>query len=175
MQAEASLGRIALWFFVLIAAIAVMATTADAGFAVHAAIVGFVALLLLAMSATRFDPGGAASGFFRIPDTPTRYDDDPVRWGVLATMFWGMAGFLAAIAIAVLLVAYSIVGFSVLHAITRNAGARTWILTGVWIAVLVLGWPLLFIAMLGLADSVFNLRNRFGAQKPPFPPVQRNS
>jgi len=87
----------------------------------------------------------------------------------------GMAGFLAAIAIAVLLVAYSIVGFSVLHAITRNAGARTWILTGVWIAVLVLGWPLLFIAMLGLADSVFNLRNRFGAQKPPFPPVQRNS
>ena len=45
MQAEASLGRIALWFVLLIAAIAVMATTADAGFAVHAAIVGFVALL----------------------------------------------------------------------------------------------------------------------------------
>jgi len=100
MQAEASLGRIALWFFVLIAAIAVMATTADAGFAVHAAIVGLVALLLLAMSATRFDPGGAASGFFRIPDTPTRYDDDPVRWGVLATMFWGMAGFLVGLYIA---------------------------------------------------------------------------
>jgi cytochrome c oxidase cbb3-type subunit 1 len=100
MQAEASLGRIALWFVVLIAAIAVMAITSDAGFAVHAAIVGFVAVLLLAMSATRFDPGGAASGFFRIPDTPSRYDDDPVRWGVLATMFWGMAGFLAGLYIA---------------------------------------------------------------------------
>jgi cytochrome c oxidase cbb3-type subunit 1 len=100
MHAEASLGRIALWFVVLIAAIAVMASTSDAGFAVHAAIVGLVALLLLAMSATRFDPGGAASGFFRIPDTPSRYDDDPVRWGVLATMFWGMAGFLAGLYIA---------------------------------------------------------------------------
>jgi hypothetical protein len=87
----------------------------------------------------------------------------------------GMPGFIAAIAVAVLLVAYSIVGFSVLHAITRNAGARTWILAGTWIAVLLLGWPLLFIAMFGLADSIFNLRNRFGAQQPPFPPVQRNS
>jgi cytochrome c oxidase cbb3-type subunit 1 len=100
MQAEASLGRIALWFVLLIAAIAVAATASDAGFAVHAGIVGFVALLLLVMSATRFDPGGAASGFFRIPDTPTRYDDDPVRWGVLATMFWGIAGFLAGLYIA---------------------------------------------------------------------------
>jgi hypothetical protein len=43
MQAEALLGRIALWFVVLIAAIAVTATTSDAGFAVHAAIVGLVA------------------------------------------------------------------------------------------------------------------------------------
>lgn len=87
----------------------------------------------------------------------------------------GMPGFIAAIAVAVLLIAYSIVGFSVLHAITRNARARTWILAGTWIAVLLLGWPLLFIAMFGLADSIFNLRDRFGAQQPPIPPMQRNS
>ncbi len=87
----------------------------------------------------------------------------------------GMPGFIAAIAVAVLLIAYSIVGFSVLHAITRNARARTWILAGTWIAVLLLGWPLLFIAMFGLADSIFNLRDRFGAQQPPIPPMKRNS
>jgi hypothetical protein len=86
----------------------------------------------------------------------------------------GMPGFLGAIATAVLLVAYSIVGFSVLHAITRNVGARTWILAGTWLAVLLLGWPLLFIAILGIADSVFNLRGKAAARKPPFPPIQPN-
>jgi len=110
MQAEALLGRIALWFVVLVAAIAVTAITSDAGFAVHAAIVGLVALLLLVMSATRFDPGGAMSGFFRIPDAPSRYDDDPIRWGVLATMFWGMAGFLAGLYIALQL-AFPVLNF----------------------------------------------------------------
>jgi cytochrome c oxidase cbb3-type subunit 1 len=100
MQAEASLGRIALWFVVLIAALAVMALTGDAPFAVHAAIVALVAFVLLAMTATRYDPGGAARGFFNIPEGASRYDDDPVRWGVLATMFWGMAGFLAGLYIA---------------------------------------------------------------------------
>ncbi len=86
----------------------------------------------------------------------------------------GMAGFLGAIGVAVLLVAYSIVGFSVLHGITRGVRARGWILAGVWIAVLLLGWPLLIVAMLGLADTVFNLRSRSAARKPPFPPISRN-
>ncbi|MCB2063238.1 MAG: cbb3-type cytochrome c oxidase subunit I, partial [Novosphingobium sp.] len=110
MQAEASLGRIALWFGVLIVAIMVTAVTADAGFAVHAAIVAIAAFVLLAMSATRFDPGGAASGFFRIPTEPSRYDDDPVRWGVLASMFWGMAGFLVGLYIALQL-AFPVLNF----------------------------------------------------------------
>jgi cytochrome c oxidase cbb3-type subunit 1 len=110
MQVEASLGRIALWFVVLFAAIAIMAMTSDAGFAIHAAIVGAVAFILLVMSATRFDPGSAATSFFRIPDSPSRYDDDPVRWGVLATMFWGMAGFLAGLYIALQL-AFPVLNF----------------------------------------------------------------
>jgi hypothetical protein len=86
----------------------------------------------------------------------------------------GMPGFIAAIAIAVLTLAYSIAGFSALHAVTRNAGARTWILAGAWISVIVLGWPLLFVAILGIADSVFDLRGKQAAKKPPFPPISRN-
>jgi hypothetical protein len=86
----------------------------------------------------------------------------------------GMPGFIGAIAVAVLLVAYAIVGFSVLHAITRNIRARTWILAGTWLSVLLLGWPLLFIAILGIADSVLNLRSRTASQKPPFPPIRPN-
>lgn len=86
----------------------------------------------------------------------------------------GMPGFIAAIAIAVLSVAFSIAGFSVLHALTRNAGARTWILAGAWISVMLLGWPLLFVAILGIADSVFDLRGKQAAKQPPLPPIQRN-
>lgn len=86
----------------------------------------------------------------------------------------GMPGFIAAIGVAVLALAYSIAGFSVLHAITRNAGARTWILAGAWVSVALLGWPLLFVAILGIADSVFDLRGKQAAKKPPFPPISRN-
>jgi hypothetical protein len=84
----------------------------------------------------------------------------------------GMPGFVAAIAVSVLAVAYAIVGFSVLHAITRSAGTRTWILAGAWLSVLLFGWPLLFVALLGIADSIFDLRGRQAAKKPPHPPIQ---
>lgn len=86
----------------------------------------------------------------------------------------GMPGFIAAIGIAVLTLAFSIAGFSALHALTRNVGARTWILAGAWTSVLLLGWPLLFAAILGIADTVFNLRGRMAARNTPIPPVQRH-
>jgi hypothetical protein len=85
----------------------------------------------------------------------------------------GMPGFVAAIAVAVLMVAYSIAGFSVLHAITQNVRNRTLILIGTWIGTILLGWPILFVALLGIADSVFDLRGKVAARKPPFPPIQR--
>jgi hypothetical protein len=40
--------------------------------------------------------------------------------------------------------------------------------------VILLGWPLLFVAILGVADSLFDLRGKVAARKPPFPPIQRN-
>ncbi len=39
-------------------------------------IVGVVAFALMVMSAARFDPLGKAQGFFRMPEGPSRYDDD---------------------------------------------------------------------------------------------------
>ncbi len=93
---------------------------------------------------------------------------------LLVSFMSGMPGFIAAIGVAVLVAAYSMAGFSVLHAITRNGRARTWILAGAWLSVMLLGWPLLFVALLGVADSAFNLRGKQAARKPPFPPIQRH-
>ena len=100
MQAEAALGRTGLWFFVMLLSIVVAGTAADSGFAAHATIIAIVAFALMWMSAARFDPVSNGRTFFKMPDGPSRYDDDVVRWGAIATMFWGMAGLAAGLFIA---------------------------------------------------------------------------
>ncbi|MEL6877764.1 MAG: cbb3-type cytochrome c oxidase subunit I, partial [Pseudomonadota bacterium] len=97
---EAVLGRIGIWFIVMFAAIVAVLGARDAGFATHMAIIALLALFMMAVTAARFDPLAKAQGIFRMPPGPSRYDDDPVRWGVIATMFWGMAGLLAGLVIA---------------------------------------------------------------------------
>lgn len=86
----------------------------------------------------------------------------------------GTPRLVASIVIGVLTVAYGMVGFAVLHAITRGASARIWILMAVWLSVLLLSWPLFFVALFGIADTLFDLRGKVAARKPPFPPIQRN-
>ena len=100
MQAETALGRVGLWFLIMLAALAAAVGAADSGFAAHAIIIALVAFVMVWMSASRFDPMGKAQGFFKMPEGPSRYDDDPIRWGVIATMFWGLAGLLAGVFIA---------------------------------------------------------------------------
>ena len=100
MQAEAALGRVALWFVVLALSVILVATARDSGFAAHATILGILAFVMIWVTAARFDPLGKAQGFFKMPEGPSRYDDDPVRWGVLATMFWALVGLLAGVFIA---------------------------------------------------------------------------
>ena len=51
-------------------------------------------------------------------------------------------------------------GFAVLHAITRGMSARAVMLGGVYAAVLVFGWPLLVLSLLGLAESTIGVRAR---------------
>jgi cytochrome c oxidase cbb3-type subunit 1 len=100
MQAETALGRVGLWFLVMLVAMAAALGAADSGFASHAWIIAALGFVMIWVSASRFDPLGKARGFFKLPDGPSRYDDDPIRWGVIATMFWGLAGLLAGVFIA---------------------------------------------------------------------------
>ena len=97
---QAVLGRIGIWFLVLMAAIAAVIGAKDAAFAVHMTIIALVAFFLMVITAGRYDPLAKAQSIFKMPPGPSRYDDDPVRWGVLATIFWGMAGFLVGVIIA---------------------------------------------------------------------------
>ena len=101
---ESVLGRIGLWFGVLLLAVVAIVTAQDAGFAAHATIVAIVAFILIWATAGSYKPFERAQSLFRMPDNNGRYDDDVIRWGVLATLFWGMAGFLVGVIIALQLV-----------------------------------------------------------------------
>ncbi len=87
--------------FLFLAALALVASAmaVDAGFAVHMAIICLAALIACWVTISRADYSAIAQGILKAPDQ-SRYDDDPIRWGVIATVFWGMAGFLAGLFIA---------------------------------------------------------------------------
>ena len=97
---EAVVSRLGVWALVLLAAIFAIAGAQDSGFAIHMGIIAGVAALIMVLNLVRFDPLAKANTFFKMPDSDTRYDDDVVRWGVIATMFWGLAGLLAGVFIA---------------------------------------------------------------------------
>jgi cytochrome c oxidase cbb3-type subunit 1 len=97
---EGVVGRAGLWFLLAFAALAAMVGAQDTGFAAHALIVCLVAFGLAVFTAVQFDPLAKAQSIFKMPPGESRYDDDVVRWGVIATMFWGLAGLLAGLFIA---------------------------------------------------------------------------
>ncbi len=97
---ETVLGRVGLWFLILVLALVGVASAQDSGFALHSAIIALIAFLLIWATAISYDPIAKAQSIFKMPSGPEKYDDDPIRWGVIATVFWGMAGFLAGVFIA---------------------------------------------------------------------------
>ncbi|MCW1381461.1 cytochrome-c oxidase, cbb3-type subunit I [Novosphingobium sp. KCTC 2891] len=96
---ESLVMRSGIWFAVLVFAVIAMAMAVDGGFAIHMGICALAALIGLVVSLRQADVDGIARGILKMPDQG-RYDDDPIRWGVIATVFWGMAGFLAGLYIA---------------------------------------------------------------------------
>lgn len=94
------LTRTGWWFLALFCALVASALAVDSGFAIHMGIVAFVAFIGICVSLAGTDFTAVAQGILRTPADPGRYDDDPIRWGVIATVFWGLAGFLAGLYIA---------------------------------------------------------------------------
>jgi hypothetical protein len=84
----------------------------------------------------------------------------------------GLIGVLSGVLGASLLMAYAIMGFAVLHAITRGVASRPFLLTGAYASVFFFGWPILAASLLGLADGAMNIRGRFaGRAGPPILPT----
>ncbi len=99
MTLQSTVMRAGIWLLVILMAFLAMATAVDGGFAIHMGIIAVAAFIGLAVTIGGADYAAMARGILRMPDEGT-YDDDPIRWGVIATLFWGMAGFLVGLLIA---------------------------------------------------------------------------
>ena len=92
--------------------------------------------------------------------------------GLLAAAIAGsflpdLIGILSGAFAASLLMAFAILGFAVLHAITRGMSSRVFVLAGVYVAALIIGWPVLAMSILGLAEAVFDIRGRVARKRGP--------
>jgi hypothetical protein len=85
----------------------------------------------------------------------------------------GMLGLAAGVVGSALLVAHAVVGLAVIHMMTRGRPGRASMLAGlyallpVFALLRVLHWPVLALAALALADSIFDLRGRMASHRPP--------
>ncbi len=79
----------------------------------------------------------------------------------------GLIGSVGGVIAAALMMAYGLLGLAVVHAITRASSGRTLILTGTYLAIFLIGWPIIVLTLLGVADAIFDFRGRVGAGKPP--------
>jgi hypothetical protein len=83
----------------------------------------------------------------------------------------GLLAMLAQTIAAALTMAYGLVGFAVLHTVTLTLKNRALWLSCTYVVVVLFTWPVLLLAALGLADAIFNLRQRYLQSQPPPLPV----
>ena len=79
----------------------------------------------------------------------------------------GLLTILGQIVSAALMMAYALTGFAVLHTLTQTLKTRALWLGCTYAIVAVFGWPVLAMVVLGLADALFGLRQRYLQGRPP--------
>jgi hypothetical protein len=83
----------------------------------------------------------------------------------------GLFGILALTVASALLTAYAIVGFAVLHTVTLSSSSRPLWLGLAYAITLLSAFTVVAASLLGIADAVFGLRQRYLRGRPPPLPV----
>ncbi|WP_343613333.1 cytochrome-c oxidase, cbb3-type subunit I [Novosphingobium sp.] len=93
--------RAGLWLVLFLLCFIAMVAAQDSAFAIHMGICSIAALIAMWHGLSRPDYARLARGQSALPPADTSlYDDDVIRWATIATVFWGMAGFLVGLIIA---------------------------------------------------------------------------
>ena len=91
---------------------------------------------------------------------------------LLGTFLPGIAGIIAMGFAGAFLLAYVLMGLAVLHVLARKAPAPSFLLAILYMALMLFSFVALAVAVIGLAEPVFKLRER--AQNKPQPPDRTN-
>jgi hypothetical protein len=79
----------------------------------------------------------------------------------------GLLAILAQVITAVLMMAYALTGFAVLHTLTLALKSRALWLGCTYAIVVVFVWPVVAMVVLGIADAIFGFRQRYLQGRPP--------
>jgi hypothetical protein len=79
----------------------------------------------------------------------------------------GLIGVVGSIFSASLLMAYGALGFAVLHSITQGMNSRPFLLAGTYLVVLMIGWLVLALCLLGVLDTMIDVRARVARKRGP--------
>lgn len=99
--------------------------------------------------------------------TFSRHFTTALAIAIALSFLGGLVGIIAGVLSASLLMAYGVLGFAVLHTITQGMNNRAFLLGGVYAAVLVFGWPVLALCLLGLIEAAIDLRARISRKRGP--------
>ncbi|WCT76877.1 cytochrome-c oxidase, cbb3-type subunit I [Novosphingobium humi] len=92
--------RAGIWLVLLLLSVMVSVAAHDTAFAIQAATVAVACLVGLIFAIRSPDYVRVSRGLAAPAGDASKYYDDVIRWGVIATVFWGVAGFLVGVVIA---------------------------------------------------------------------------
>jgi hypothetical protein len=92
---------------------------------------------------------------------------------VAGTFMPDLIGLISGVFTATLLLAYALLGFAVVHVLTASFAGRGFMLSGLYFIVLLFGWPIVLMSLLGLLETIAALRARSAARRPPPPTPTR--
>jgi hypothetical protein len=86
---------------------------------------------------------------------------------VVVSFIRSLVGIAGGVVSSSILMAYGVLGFAVLHSLTRQINGRPFVLGGIYASVMVFGWPILALCLLGISESAFDLRARAARKRGP--------
>lgn len=90
----------------------------------------------------------------------------PLVGGALLAFLPGDFGFFGSVMVTLAAVPYFFLGLATVHVISHRLPGRAFALSGVYILLVVLGWPSLLIVGIGIVEHFANLRLTYGVVKP---------
>lgn len=90
----------------------------------------------------------------------------PLSGGLIMALFPGDIGLLGAVIATLALIPYFFLGLATVHVISHRLAGRGFVLAGLYMLLLIFGWPALLVVGIGLVEQFANLRLNYAVARP---------